>query len=112
MVTSHDFQLLVLPIMGRAKVINTSDIRRAFGECFSMSPNLCVHVWDEIEDVLPSGVMIFHLMGMLLFLKVYGTENSMAAMVQSTQNTYRRWARITIEEIHSSTYVSLLCLFV
>ena len=22
---------------------------------FGLSPNLCVHVWDEIEDALPSG---------------------------------------------------------
>ena len=46
-----------------------------------MSPNLCIHVWDEIEDALPSAVMITHLLWALLFLKIYGMEDAMAAMV-------------------------------
>ena len=47
MITSHDFQLLALPIMGRAKVSESGDFRRrAFNVCFGMSPNLCLHVWE------------------------------------------------------------------
>ena len=107
MVTLHDFQLSALPIMGRAEVSNSSDFRRVFGVCFSMSPNLCVQVWDEIEDAFPSGGMIFNLLWVLLFLKVYGMEDTMGVMVQTTWNTYRKWVRIVIEEIHSLTYVSL-----
>ena len=91
MVTSHDFQLLALPIMGRAEVSDSGDFGIAFGACFGMSPNLCVHVWDEIEDALPSAVMISHLLWALLFLKVYGTEDTMAVMVQTTWKTYRKW---------------------
>ena len=45
MVTAHDFQLLALPVMGRAKVSDSGDFGRAFNVCFSISPNLCVHVW-------------------------------------------------------------------
>ena len=84
MVTSHDFQLSALPMMGRAELSDSSDFRRVFGACFSMSPNLCVHVWDEIEDALPSGVMICHLLWALLFLKAYSTEDTMVVMVQTT----------------------------
>ena len=31
-----------------------------------ISPNLCVHVWDEIEDALPIGAMISHLQGIVV----------------------------------------------
>ena len=108
MVTSHDFQQVALPIMGRAEVCDSGDFSRAFGACFCMSPNLCVHVWDEIEDVLPGGVMICHLLCVLLFLKVYGMEDTMVVMVRTTWKTYRKWVRMVIEEIHSLAYVSLL----
>ena len=64
-----------------------------------MSPNLCADVWDEIEDALPSGVVISHLLLALLFLKVYGMEDTMVAMVWATQETYKKWVRIVIEEI-------------
>ena len=62
MATSYYFQVLALPIMGSSELSNSGDFRRAFGACFNMSPNLCVHVWDEIEDVLPSATMIFYLL--------------------------------------------------
>ena len=113
MATSFEFKLLALAIMGRAEVSDSSDFKMAFGACFGMSPNLYVRVWDEIEDVLPSAAMIPHLLWVLLFLKVYGTEDTMAVMVQTTQKTYRKWVGIVIEEIYSLTYVSWLhCLFV
>ena len=72
-----------------------------------MSTYLCVHVWDEIDDAVPNGLMIFHLLWVLLFSKVYRTEDAMAAMVNTTQKTYRKWVRIVIEEIYSLTYVSI-----
>ena len=113
MVTSHDFQLSALPIMGRAQVSKSSDFGRAVALWFSMSPHLCVHVWDEIEDALLSGAVISHLLWALLLLKVYRIKDTMAAMVQTPWKTYRKWGRIVIEEIHSLPYVSLLhCLFV
>ena len=85
MVTSHDFQLLALPIMQRAEVSYSWDFWRVFGACFIMSPNLCVHVWDEIEDALASAAMISNLLwALLLFLIVYGMEDTMAVMVQTT----------------------------
>ena len=43
---------------------------------------LCVHVWDEIDDTLTNGAMISHLLWALLFLKVYGTEDTMVVMVK------------------------------
>ena len=92
--------------MGRAEVSNSSEFWRAFSACFGLSPNLCVHVWDEIEDALPSAMMISHLLWVLLFLKVYGMEDTMAVMVQTTQKTYMKWARIIIEEMYLLTYVS------
>ena len=54
MVTSCDFELSALPMMAKTEVSDSSDFSRVFNVCFSMSPNLCVHVWDEIEDALPS----------------------------------------------------------
>ena len=62
--------------------------------CFGMSRNLCVHVWHEIEDALPSSTMISHLLWTLLFLKVYGMEQRMAGMVWTTYKTYKKWVRI------------------
>ena len=64
MVTAHDFnfQLSALPMMGRVKVSDSVDFGRAFNVCFSMSPNLCAHVQDEIEDGLHSGGNISHLL--------------------------------------------------
>ena len=47
--------------------------------CFGMTAYLCVHVWDEMEEALPKGAMIFHLLWSLMFLKVYGMEDTMAA---------------------------------
>ena len=71
--------------------------------CFGMYPNMCVHVWDEIEDVLPSGAMISHLLWAFLFLEVYRTEDKMAAMVWTLLKTYRKRVRIVIEERYSLT---------
>ena len=41
----------------------------------------------HLHDVLPKGVMIFHLLWTLLFLKVYGTEDTMVAMVNTSWET-------------------------
>ena len=46
-----------------------------------MSSYKCVHVWDEIDDALPNGVMISHLLWALWFLKVYRMEDTVVAMV-------------------------------
>ena len=62
MVNSCDFQISALPTEGRAEVSDSSDSGRAFGACIDMSPNQCVHVWDEIDDTLPSAMMISHLL--------------------------------------------------
>ena len=52
--------------------------------CFGVSAYLCVQEWDEIEEALPWEVMISHLLWTLLFLKVYGAEETMVAMVNTT----------------------------
>ena len=75
--------------------------------CFGMSAYRCVHVWDEIDDALPNGAMLFHLLWVLLFLKVYRTEDTIVAMEKTTHKTYRKWVRAVIEEIYSLTYVSV-----
>ena len=62
MVTSCDFQLSALAMMGRAEVSDSGNFRRVLGACFGMSPNLCIHVWDKTEDALPSTAMIPHLL--------------------------------------------------
>ena len=93
-------------IMGRATVTNSCDFSRALVVCFSISFSECIHVWDEFEDVLPSAVVISHLLWALVFLKVYGTEDTRVVMVQTTQKTYRKWVMIVLEEIYSLTYVS------
>ena len=72
-----------------AEVSDSGGFGRAFVACFSMSPNLCVHVWDEIKDELPSAMRIFHLLLVLLILKLYGMEDTMVVMVQTTWKTYQ-----------------------
>ena len=58
-------------------------------------PNMSVHVLDEIEDALPSGGTISHLLWALLFLKVYGIEDTM-------HKPYRKWVMIVIGDPFSN----------
>ena len=57
--------------MGRAQVSDSNDFKRTFVVCFVMCVYLCVHEWDEIDDALPNGTMISHLLWALLSLKLY-----------------------------------------
>ena len=70
--------------LGRTQVSNSDNFNQSFVACFGMSAYLCVHVWDEIDTTLPNAVMLSHLLWVLLFLKVYGTEDTMVAMVNMT----------------------------
>ena len=59
--------MCALPIMGRVQVSNSDEFDQAFVVCFGMSAFLCVDVWDEIDDALPIGVMLSHLLWALPF---------------------------------------------
>ena len=67
-----------------------------------MSPNLCVHMWDEIEDALPSTMMISFL------LWAFGMEDTIVVMVGTTQKTYREWLRIVVEKIYLTHFYQKL----
>ena len=106
MVPALEFAQCPLPILGRRKVRGTKDFMHCFVAFFGISPSLCVHVWDEIAESLPDGAYCFHLLWGLLFLKVYGVEDTMVSLCKTMRKTYRKWVKIIVEAVCEMKYVS------
>ena len=89
---------------------------------FGVDPAVVVEVWDLIQvpfidDGDLSGADPKHLLWALLFLRKYGDESEMAALVGKDgkavdEKTFRKWSKIFVHHIADLRYnvVSCLCL--
>ena len=76
-------KLVLFPSWEEHKLAIVMILKELLFACFGMSSYLCAHVWDEIDDALPSRVLISHYLWALLFLKVYGMDDTMAVMLKT-----------------------------
>ena len=65
-----------------------------------------MHVWDEIENLLPRGGKPVHLLWGLLYLKVYASEDVLVAIANTTRKTFRKWSKIVTKLMAHLNYVS------
>ena len=105
-VNAGTFIQSALPMMGKNGNPTTNEFHRAFRGYFSLTPSLCVHVWDEIENLLPRGGKPFHLLWGLLYLKVYASEDVLVAFANTTRKTFRKWSKIVTKLMAHLNYVS------
>lgn len=71
---------------------NSETVGHRIFKCFyGVSPNVCSAVWRMFQNTPPNAEPK-HLLWALLFLKRYNTEHINAAIVGTSEKTFREWA--------------------
>jgi len=100
-ISPHAFHLLGQDIMNRRpkrdSMVATLEDQRDFRAMFGPCPLICSVVW-EIIDKPPKGLPK-HLLWALMFLKLYETNSTLAAMAKTTRPTFRKWSWLFVEAI-------------
>jgi hypothetical protein len=68
-----------------------------FSSHFGTPPHVVAIVWQLIDN--PEGAEPKHILWILLFLKVYESEDVLHNMVGTSKNTYRKWTDIILVEV-------------
>lgn len=111
-VSADDFTYFGLLIMDRHDRYTDSTLINRFRYWFGTSPTITAITWSRLIEsgwTNYSGVREAkpkYLLWALLFLKSYGTEAVLSAMVDADEKTFRKWAWFYVEGIatlHSST---------
>jgi hypothetical protein len=109
--TGNHFTHFAASILTRANRDGRLGRGRDFRSLFGLSANVCSVVWNLCD--FPTGTEPVHLLWALLFMKVYGTEPVLIAIVGTGPNrkTFRKWVWGVIEEIAAKapTVVSSKC---
>lgn len=92
--TPHAFHLLAKE---KLSVKNDQSFRAHFGT----SADVCSILWDNIRASrrCPRCIRPIHLLWSLLFLKTYDTTDVLAARVNTSPNTLRKWVWIVLRLI-------------
>ena len=83
---------------------------RQFLSLFGATPRIVASIWRKIrrEELLPTGGTPVHLLWLLAFLKVYGTEPQLALLFHTTRKMFRDWVWKFVDAIYYLDVVSLL----
>ena len=77
---------------------NSSPCLSTLSECkrfralFGVAPNICALLWDLLSHRRPISSRPVHLLWPLLFIKVYGSENTHRAIAGVDAKTFRKWS--------------------
>jgi hypothetical protein len=106
--TAKHFNYYADAILKRANRDGRLGRDRDFTSLFGISTNICSVVWTLCD--FPSGTKPIYLLWAFLFLKVYGTEPVLLAIVGGpTRKTFRKWAWIVIEAVAGKTPSVVSC---
>jgi hypothetical protein len=79
-------------LLAEQEVCNMKTLR-SFRAKLGACPNVCCDIWERLQSRCPTNFMPKHLFWGLLFLKVYGTEDVLSDMVDTTSsNKFCKWA--------------------
>lgn len=73
--------------------------QRRFRALFGVSAELCADVWSRTAASRPPKSRPVHLLWALLFLKVYGSEQTHRTITGVDEKTFRKWSWFFIELI-------------
>jgi hypothetical protein len=86
---------------------------RKFRSFFGLGPRVTATVWNTLvlQDKLPPGGLVKHLLWCLAFLKLYATEAIYSSMFSVTEKTFRKWVWKFLNKIHTIEVVSIMQYF-
>ena len=67
-----------------------SSEKRRFGAFFGVTPDICALVWNMVQPQ-KEGVMPFHLLWCVMFLRVAGVESFLSSVAGCDEKTWRKW---------------------
>lgn len=79
--------------------IASSTLDKRFHSYFGVDIDLCVTLWNWIDDDLPKSAFYYHLLWALLFLKTYDSFAVLAGAVGCDEKTFQKWIWIVIEAL-------------
>ena len=105
--SADEFNGLGLQIMNRHDGYTDATMLNRFRSWFGTSPEICeilwarlnISGWTDFSGVRPAHPM--YLLWALLFLKSYGTEALLSAVVGADEKTYRKWVWFYVKGIAS-----------
>ena len=106
--SGEQFLLLASGLLGRAPGLTMTVAKRRFRALFGVSPVVCAAAWSIAGPQLPRGARPKHLLWALMFLKIYGTEHTHAAIAHVDEKTFRKWSWAILELISNLSVASLV----
>ncbi|KAI0556617.1 hypothetical protein FGB62_352g06 [Gracilaria domingensis] len=94
-------------LLGRSVLVVTNTSVRRFRSIFGVSTDLVLNLWLLAKNSLPDGREIKHLLWALMFLKLYNTEHTNAAICGVDEKTFRKWSFAVVRSISTLNLVNL-----
>ena len=115
----HSFTYFGLEIAGRNPSYSSLRLQKSyhnkrveeqiFRALFGCSLQIIIDIWQKISVDLPQKTCPYHLLWSLLFMKIYGNEESMMAMCGvKCPKTFRKWTNICINVMSASLYSTMV----
>jgi hypothetical protein len=81
---------------------------RKFHSWFGLSPKVAARLWNTLvlQQKLPRGGLVKHLLWTLSFLKLYESEQVYTTTFSVTGNTFRKWVWKFLSKIYTIDLVS------
>jgi muconolactone delta-isomerase len=112
MVETEAVEAIATSILGKGCNSTVPSQLRFFKAHFGVSPFIAATVWNKLMDgddgayLIRSGTHIHHLLWCFLFLKIYGTEDTMSSLVKCDRKTFRFWTYFVLLHISKLKMVS------
>ena len=89
-------------IGGMGDHLSEHTVNRRCGAHFGATLQVIYFLWCllDVTNDGPEGATIVHLLWSLMFLKMYGTIDTMARACGCDPNTFRKWTWLLIDRIH------------
>ena len=97
------FQAAGGTIIHMSPALSSMTRSRRFRAAFGTSPRVCSVLWSKCHESfdIPVNALPVHLLWVLLFLKLYASEQVNAALTKSDEKTFRKWSWLFIEALAS-----------
>jgi hypothetical protein len=109
LITPAAIKNIATDIVGFSNGKKKTTLNRKFRRFFGLSPRVTARVWNTliVQEKVPEGGRVVHLLWTLCFLKLYDSETVLSTIFGVCEKTYRKWVWKFLKRIHTIKLVSL-----
>lgn len=94
-------------IVSSGKGLSTKTKHRTFMDFFSVTPLVSDIAWRKMGAFLPQKSSSYHLLWILLFIKIFANEHAHVALNAVDEDNFRLWARRFVSLLRNIRILSI-----